>query len=492
VLFSSITFLFYFLPATLLLYCLCGFSRTVQNVFLFAVSLLFYAWGEPAFVLLMLLSIVVNYGLARLTAKHRTVKRRAYQIIALAAAFNIGILFFFKYLTFVVGNINALAGMTLISVSAPPLPIGISFFTFRALSYIVDVYKERVAASRNILHIGLYIAFFPTLLAGPIDRYGDIAAQITKRKMSWEGFSIGCARFIIGLGKKVLIANALGAVADRIFAMSAAGNHVMLVPSLLAWLGVVAYTLQIYFDFSSYSDMAIGLARMFGFTLKENFNYPYIATSATEFWRRWHISLSSWFRDYVYIPLGGSRPTEDDLAPGAPSRKNFLILRNLFVVWLLTGIWHGANWTFIFWGLWYFVFILFERVTRWNHRRIPKPLGHIYLLLVVSLGWVFFRAANMHDAITYVGNLLALNDNGLYSPLVGVFLRENLVYFVAGIVFSTPFARNLGEMLQDGVITGGWRTAFCAVYPALLLGVYCLSVVYLTQGNYKPFIYFNF
>jgi alginate O-acetyltransferase complex protein AlgI len=309
--------------------------------------------------------------------------------------------------------------------------------------------------------------------------------------MTWDMFSSGCARFTIGVGKKILLANTLAAVADRVFNLSAAGNHVVAVPAMLAWLGLIAYTLQIYFDFSSYSDMAIGLARMFGFHLKENFNYPYIAATATEFWQRWHISLSTWFREYVYIPLGGSR-LETRYGPSLSGKsRNFLIIRNHFAVWLLTGVWHGAEWTFIIWGLWYFMFLIFERATGLEKMSLPRPVKHLYLLLVVSIGWVFFRTASLHDSMAYLANLLGLNNNGFFSDFAVVLIKENWLFFALGCLFSTPIAQNLGRMLRENRV-GPWRAAFCLIYPAMLTALYLVCLAYLAKGHYQPFIYFRF
>ena len=488
--FSSIIFMFYFLPATLVGYFLCGFSRTLQNIWLLLASLLFYAWGEPLFVLVMLGSITMNHIFGVMVDRWRLNKSRARMIICLTVIFNIGILFVYKYLGFVIENINLLIGRDLLHFQNPGLPLGISFFTFQALSYVIDVYRQRAKVEKNPFYVGLYIAFFPALVAGPIVRFADIADQLRNRRMSWDLFSSGCARFTLGVGKKIIIANSLAAVADRVFNLSASGNHVVMVPAMLAWLGLLAYTMQIYFDFSSYSDMAIGLGRMFGFSLKENFNYPYISLSVTEFWRRWHISLSSWFREYVYIPLGGSRPRVES-GIGQPARRNLKVVRNLFVVWLLTGIWHGADWSFIIWGMWYFIFILFERVTKLTERNIPAVVSHIYLLMVVIIGWVFFRSASMHDAFVYLSNLFNFNHNGFYSELAMVFIKENWLYLSLGVLLSAPLDREFGRMLQAGTM-GRWGRAFNMVYPLFLTTVYVISVTYLVKGNYKPFIYFNF
>ena len=489
-LFSSIEFIFFFLPAALLGYVAVSFSRTLQNLWLLIVSLLFYAWGEPLFVLVMILSIILNWLFGFLVDRWRDRAGLAKKVIWASVIFNIGILFIYKYLDFVIVNLGALVGFEVMSRFNFPLPVGISFFTFQAMSYVIDVYRKDAQMEPNPFYVGLYITLFPQLVAGPIVRYLDVAIQMRERKLNWDMFASGCCRFVIGVGKKILIANALGAVSDRVFDLSASGNHVVIVPAMLSWLGLIAYTLQIYYDFSSYSDMALGLGKMFGFTFKENFNYPYISKSVTEFWRRWHISLSTWFREYIYIPLGGSR------APGAASgtragTKNLYLVRNLFVVWLATGVWHGANWTFICWGMWYFVLILFERVTKFNSQRFPAWLCHAYLMFVVMIGWMFFRATSMHNAFGYLANLFGLNNNGFFSDFAWLLIRENAVFFFCGIVFSTPVARNLGEMLKNDA-AGPWGRIFGTVYPFMLAALLLTSVVYLTKGSYAPFIYFNF
>lgn len=479
------------MPVTLAVYWLISFSRTLQNLWLLVVSLVFYAWGEPVFVFFMIFSIFVNWFLGGLVYLYREKRSAAKMVIAITVVFNIGVLFVYKYLGFVIGNINYIVGFELLQNVSLPLPLGISFFTFQAMSYVIDVHMQTARVEKNPFYVGLYIALFPQLVAGPIVRYADVAAQLRTRRMTWEMFSSGCCRFVIGLGKKTLIANAMGAVSDNIFNLSAAGNHVVLVPATLAWMGVVAYTLQIYFDFSSYSDMAIGLGRMFGFEFKENFNYPYISRSVTEFWRRWHISLSTWFREYVYFPLGGSRPVGPDGRELTGGRKSAIMVRNTFVVWMLTGIWHGADWTFIIWGMWHFAFILFERVTNFTKRSISPVCAHAYLLFVVLIGWMFFRAPNTREAMIYLGNMFALNDNGFLSPLAFAILRENWLLFFCGFVFSTPFAHNVGEMLKSNSM-GRWGTVLNLVYPAMLTLLYVISVVYLAKGTYVPFIYFNF
>lgn len=370
-LFSSSVFLFLFLPVVLLVYYLpLRRWRQGQNVFLLLASLGFYAWGEPWFVLVMLGSILANYGFGLWVDACKRAGRTCAPPLVTALAVNLGILFVFKYLTFTLGILNRLGAA--FAIPGIELPIGISFFTFQALSYVLDVHRDRGEVQRSPLKVGLYISFFPQLIAGPIVKYETVAQQIDHRKETWADFSAGCSRFIVGLGKKVLLSNQLAVVADRAFGL---GDGLS---ASFAWLGALCYTLQIYYDFSGYSDMAIGLGKMFGFHFLENFNYPYISRSITEFWRRWHISLSTWFRDYVYFPLGGSR---------VDSRAKHI--RNLFVVWLLTGIWHGANWTLLAWGLFYFVLLVLEKYGHLG-RGWPVWAKWLFTFLMVNFAWVLF------------------------------------------------------------------------------------------------------
>lgn len=491
VLFSSLIFLFYFLPATLAVYVLVSFSRTLQNLWLLLVSLVFYAWGEPLFVFIMIGSIFFNWLFGWLVNSARENKKKAKTLLAFAVVVNLLSLFIYKYLGFAVDNINFIAGVELFKISHIPLPLGISFFTFQSMSYVIDVYERTAKVERNPFYVGLYIALFPQLVAGPIVRYADIAHQLRERRPTWEIFASGCARFVIGLGKKTLIANAMGAMADNIFRLSSAGNDAVISPAMLSWLGVIAYTLQIYFDFSAYSDMAIGLGRMFGFEFKENFQYPYISGTVTEFWRRWHISLSTWFKEYLYIPLGGSRPLDKNGHPLTGGRKSAAMVRNTFIVWLATGVWHGADWTFIIWGMWHFMFIMFERATGLVKRPLNPLVAHAYTLFVVMIGWMFFRADNTREAMIYLGNMFAINSNGFYSELAVAMMRENWFYLFCGIVFSTPFANELGIMLKRNAL-GSWGGVFNTVYPVMLMTLYAVCVVYLAKGSYSPFIYFNF
>ena len=467
-LFSSVIFLCYFLPNVLVLYYLLFFSRTAQNVLLLIASLLFYAWGEPVYVLLMLFSVLFNSLMGYLVQGERRGKRF---FLTVALACNLGLLFVFKYLGFLLKG----AGVQGFS---PRLPIGISFYTFQALSYVADVYWGKVRAE-NPFYVGLYISFFPQLIAGPILTYSTVAEQIRHRKESWDGFCLGACRFVAGLGKKVLLSNNFAAIADNVFAWSAIGTERLQVPAMLAWVGSIAYSLQIYFDFSGYSDMAIGLGAMFGFRFPENFNYPYAAVSITDFWRRWHISLTGWFREYVYIPLGGNRHENKDI-----------MVRNLFLVWLFTGIWHGANWTFLLWGLFYFLVQLAERFFGYAEK-IPGPVwNRVYTLLTVNLAWVVFRADDLYQAGRFYLNMLGLNRNGIWSDAAVLFLRENWVFFLAGIIFSAPVARMGNEYLYK---TGSRLNRILAVcYPAGMLLLLLTCMAYLVSGSYNPFIYFNF
>jgi alginate O-acetyltransferase complex protein AlgI len=474
-LFSSTVFLFAFLPVVIFgYYVIFRKSRLLQNIFLLIMSLIFYAWGEPKFVLVMMLSIIVNWALGLPAAKYRDNKVRARAVIAAAAVFNIGLMFIFKYLIFTLENINSVFGLQ-IPVPQITLPIGISFFTFQAFSYVIDVYRNDGEMQKNPLNVGLYISFFPQLIAGPIVRYQTVANEIKNRKETLSDFTTGVERFIVGFLKKVMLANTMAVVADAAFDAKDAIS-----PSF-AWLGALAYTFQIFFDFAGYSDMGIGLGRMFGFHFLENFDYPYISKSITEFWRRWHISLGTWFRDYVYFPLGGSRVNS----------KARLVF-NLFVVWFLTGVWHGANWTFLVWGLMYFVILTVEKLSG-----IPKKEGrlliipkYIYTMLLVIFGWVIFRAESLGAAGEYFKAMFGFNGGTFISDDTVFYLKNNLVMFVASAVFSLPVA----PLLRKKLMSAGERTrrAADAAYTAALLLMFVVAVSYMIKGTYNPFIYFNF
>ena len=443
----------------------------MQNIFLLACSLFFYAWGEPKFVLIMCASIVLNWFLGLLVSKNRQRNSICKLIIAIDVICNLGLLFVFKYLTFV-GNL--VSGLVSGGLQVPDiaLPIGISFFTFQAMSYVIDVYRQKGEVQTNILYVGLYISFFPQLIAGPIVRYETIADEIKNRKETLDDFFNGFARFVMGLVKKVLLANSLGLLADQSFTAVENGTTISV---MFGWLGAVAYAMQIYFDFSGYSDMGIGLGKMFGFHFLENFNYPYISSSISEFWRRWHISLGTWFRDYLYFPLGGSRVSK--------CRNVF----NLFIVWSLTGIWHGANYTFIIWGLMYFVLITMEKLTGFDKMQL-KPvswLKHIYTLLFVVLGWVFFRSNTVLDAIVYIKSMFGLNANPFADGIFYGWLMQNGILLVISAVLCTPLFKKIGEKTKDSVVVGYLTTI------GLFL-LFVISVAVLVSGSHNPFIYFNF
>ncbi len=487
--FSSVVFLFYFLPAILILYYTAGFlGMGLRNALLLLFSLLFYAWGEPRYVALLVGSCLINWLLALMLRRWERYKR-FFLIVDCAA--NLGVLFLFKYLSFAVRTINgfnaAVGWKTVLPAVDILLPIGISFFTFQALSYVIDVYRGDAPAQKNPFYVALYISLFPQLVAGPIVRYRSVEKQLLHRRHTWEKFEEGAARFVRGLGKKLLLANTFAIVADNIYAMTMAGHQQMKVPVLLAWLGSFAYTLQIFYDFSGYSDMALGLGKMFGFTFDENFNYPYISKSIGEFWRRWHISLSSWFREYVYIPLGGSRVENADA-----------MVRNLLIVWLLTGVWHGAAWTFIFWGLFQFTFILLERLFRYETMQLPGVWKHVIALVIINLGWVLFRSENFYQYREFMGNLFGLHQNGLYNSYVWMFLKEYAVFWAAGIIFCLPVGkwleRRLAAKLSGKPAICGKAAAVgsAALYPVCMLGLFFVCVIYLVKGGYNPFIYFNF
>ncbi len=479
--FSSIPFLLYFLPIVLAVYYCFSFCRPIQNIWLFVASIIFYAWGEPVYVLLLLASIVINYILGLFERRWRDNNIKLAKVgIFIACVINLGILFVFKYMTFILTSINDFAGTELISVPTITLPIGISFFTFQALSYVIDIYRKDTDAQKNPLYVGLYIAFFPQLVAGPIVRYKTIAEQISNRKTTLDQFATGTTRFAVGISKKVLLANNLAIVADTIFRLTQTTKELYSVPVTMAWLGGVCYMLQIYMDFSAYSDMAIGLGQMFGFQFEENFNYPYITKSIGEFWRRWHISLGTWFKEYVYFPLGGSRVKNKDI-----------MVRNTLIVWILTGIWHGAYWTFILWGIYNLLFIVFERMAGFEKIEGHDGLKHIYALLVIFFGWIMFRADTLYELNEYFANMFGLTNNAFYNDIVGMFIKEYGLVIFFSILFSMPVARICREKV-DGMDNKLLRGGFKGLYVAGLSCAFALSVMCMIKGGYNPFIYFNF
>ncbi len=473
-LFSSSIFIFAYIPAVLFIYFALLRNIKIKNIFLVIVSLLFYAWGEPKFIFIMLLSIMFNYLFGVLADKYRDDKLKAKIIIGLMVLFNLTILFIFKYLMFAVSSINQLASTNL-SVPEISLPIGISFFTFQAISYVIDVYRKNGEVQKNPLNVALYISFFPQLIAGPIVRYETIAEQIKSRRESWDDFSKGVCRFIIGMGKKVLLANSFAIFADKAF-----NSNLSNLSIIMAWLGIISYAFQIYYDFSGYSDMAIGLGKMFGFHFNENFNYPYISKSVSEFWRRWHISLGSWFRDYVYIPLGGSRV----------KNKSRLIF-NLFVVWLLTGVWHGANWTFIVWGLYYFILLTAEKLFGFEHKfKNFTLIKWMYTFFSVLIGWVLFRSNDINSAFTYIKSMFGLNGNALTDRFIPSNFEGTVVFFIAAVIFCAPVSSYVKNLVRKYNLENS--SLYSTFYILFFIAIYSISLSYIVKGTYNPFIYFNF
>lgn len=468
--FSSTVFLFIFLPVSYLIY-LAVPGIKAKNLWLIVISLIFYAFGEPITVFLMVFSVLVNYILARLIAHVKTHKKIW---LVLAVVFNLGLLGVFKYAGFFTETLNALLPVDL-PVPHIRLPIGISFFTFQILSYVIDVYKDNGVVQKNFLNVLLYISLFPQLIAGPIVKYYDISKQIDSRKITAADTAYGVRRFIIGLSKKVLIANTVGAVSDSMFALQSGDMSV-----LTCWLGGIAYTLQIYYDFSGYSDMAIGLGHMLGFTFKENFNYPYTADSVQEFWRRWHISLSSWFKEYLYIPLGGNR------------KGKLRTATNRIIVFFCTGLWHGANMTFVVWGLLHGFFLLLE-----SYKVIPleklklKPVKHIYTMLVVTVTFVIFRADTLSQAMTFIAKMFTGFE--ISAASLTAFSSQFSLLFITilllAVIFSTPISRNVENLLQKS--KSGTAIADYGSY-ALSLMMLALCIISLASSTFNPFIYLQF
>lgn len=464
--FSSTIFLCVYLPLVLLGYYIC--PKKGRNLFLLIVSLVFYAWGEPKYVFLMIFSILVNYIFGRLMDKHRENKKRLKLMLVLSVVIDIGLLSVFKYTDFIITNVNAIFGANfdLLNIA---LPIGISFYTFQAMSYTIDVYRDDVRVQKNLIDFGMYITMFPQLIAGPIVRYADVQDQLAERSVTTADFSEGVMRFVVGLGKKVLLANQMGAVWSDIYALG--GD----VSALMAWTGAIAYTFQIYFDFSGYSDMAIGLGRMFGFKFPENFRYPYQSVSITDFWRRWHITLSTWFKEYLYIPLGGNRR---GLARQA---------LNLLIVWSLTGFWHGAGWNFVMWGLYYFVILFIEKLFLLKALdKLPKFFRHVYALLLIIIGWVIFASDDVSVLLPYLGSMFGAN--GAIGGMDVYTLLTKAVLLIICCVASTELPKKLflsaaGAMNEKAAFT---------LKSVLMIALLALSMILLIGDSYNPFLYFRF
>ncbi len=464
-LFSSIPFLYYFLPAVLLLYFLV--PRALKNAVLLLASLVFYAWGEPKYVFLMLGSIGLFYGCGLAIEKSKTQKGKKLWL-TVSVVVSLALLAVFKYADFFVDSFNAATGLS-IPLLKLALPIGISFYTFQCLSYTIDVYRGNVPAQKNPISFGAYVALFPQLIAGPIVRYVDVARELDNRTHSWDNVALGLRRFIIGLSKKILLANSFGELTN-IFRASDEKSV------LFYWIYAIAFALHIYFDFSGYSDMAIGLGRVFGFHFIENFNYPYLSRSISEFWRRWHMCLGSWFRDYVYIPMGGNRVKT--------SRWVF----NILTVWMLTGLWHGAAWNFVLWGLLYAVFLLAEK---WIPalQKLPDILKRVYVLLIVVLGFVLFNAADITQAGSDIAGMFGFGGVPGITAETLYYLRSYGVLFILGFIGATPIVRDSVNRLAGGKTTG---KVISVIEPLVLIALLLVCTAYLVDGSFNPFLYFRF
>lgn len=466
-LFSSSVFIFIFLPLVLFLYYISG--KKIRNYILLLASLIFYAWGGVNYLKILMVSILINYIFGLLIDK--TVDRSHLRkfILILGIILNLALLFYYKYYDFFIENINNILNMNL-ELKRIVLPIGISFFTFQGMSYIIDIYRNDGKVNKNIFSVALYISFFPQLVAGPIIKYKIIDEQIRVRKESIDYFSYGINRFVIGLGKKIIISDMLGAISDNIFLLANSSG----IDMITAWIGAICYTLQIYFDFSGYSDMAIGLGHLFGFKFPENFNYPYISRSITEFWRRWHISLSTWFKEYLYIPLGGNR------------RGN--VYFNLFVVFLVTGLWHGASWNFVIWGLWHGMFMIIERVIRnenW-YKKIPSFIKIFITLFIVIIGWVLFKATTLEEGLKYLSIMFGLsNFSNITFEYTYFISRKFIVLIIIGIIASTPIFKKIFNRYRDIKV-------FELIKTILIILLFIISIIFMVNSTYSPFIYFQF
>lgn len=469
--FSSIIFLFGFLPVALLGYFLL--KKEYRNIYLIVISLVFYGAGNPKFIVVLISSIIINYvmGLCVNYGKESFNKIGNSLILSITVLLNLGLLFYFKYMDFFISSANKVFGIN-ISLMNIALPLGISFFTFQGMSYTLDLYMNKVKVQKNLINFTLYMVLFPKIMQGPIARYKDVYEQIDSRECNIDKFSYGVSRFIMGLAKKVIIADQLGVVVDQIFAKTPNENSLS-----IAWVGAICYTLQIYFDFSGYSDMAIGLGKMYGFDFLENFNYPYISTSLTEFWRRWHISLSTWFRDYLYIPLGGNR------------KGNMYF--NLFVVFFVTGMWHGAAWNFIIWGLWHGLFLIVEKIFKVKNFKIKLPslIKWVYAMLVVILGWVLFRSPNLKYAMEYISVMFGFGSVKNIGFTVFWYLSPKVItLIILATICFLPLKKVFNKVLEP--IEGTYLKLICSNVYLIIL--FFISMMYVITSTYNSFIYFKF
>ncbi|WP_434284179.1 MBOAT family O-acyltransferase [Clostridium botulinum] len=466
--FSSLFFTFAFLPITVILYYCLG--KSLRNIVLLIGSLFFYAWGEPVYVILMCISIIINYFLGYLLDKNNASIGKRKVLLIISLVFNLGCLAYFKYFSMLITTVAYISGWNL-NVATPTLPIGISFYTFQALSYVIDVYRKKIDVQKNLTLFALYITMFPQLVAGPIVNYEDIEAQLADRNINFKEFSLGMRRFVCGLAKKILLANNIGVIWSHVKNIQGAEISVV-----MAWAGILAFTLQIYFDFSGYSDMAIGLGRMFGFHFKENFKYPYISQSISEFWQRWHISLGSWFKEYVYFPLGGNRVGK------------YKLTLNLFIVWLLTGLWHGASWNFVLWGLYFGTLIFIEKV--FLHKRMigwPKAIRHIYSLLFVVIGWVIFEFTNLTDLFSFLGFMFGIKVNYFVDNGAIVYLKSYAILYIVCIIASSPCLKKVSLYFRN-MHSNFYKLGANLYYCSLMF----FTTAYMVASTYNPFIYFRF
>lgn len=466
--FSSISFLFFFFPVVFLIYIILSFHRGLQNIWLFVVGIIFYAWGEPVYIILLLVSIVFNWFMG-LRIEKRKIKS-AKGILLFACVCNLSILILFKY----IAPLSEGYGISL------TLPLGISIYTFQAISYLVDIYRKDIIAEKNLLYMGLYLSFFPKVLLGPMMKYADFREQIKYRTNTYRKCAVGACRFVTGLGKKVLLADTLAVLSDVVFSYSAMGRENFQVPAIMAWIGLIAFVLQIYFDFSGYTDMAIGLGLMFGIKLDENFDYPYSTLSVRDFWKRFNITLMSWFHDYVYLPLGGSKNKNKDS-----------MVKNLFITWLLISVWHGAKGNFLLWGMWNFFFLLLEYFIGYAENSRYKILMHVYTLMIISLGFVLLRTQDMYQAGQYYMNMFASNYNGIWNGLTGFLLKEYWMFLVTGCIFSYPVAKMINQRLTHNKMTI-FGKIWTIVYPIAMFGVFLLSLSYLIRNQVAMFWYFRY
>ena len=471
-LFSSNEFLFLFLPLSLLLYFITPIRA--RNLVLFTVSLIFYGWGEPLYVFLMVFAIISNYLFGFLIERQRENEKRRKRLLVLSVAVNLATLGFFKYIDFIIINLAHIPFLSGLSPLGIALPIGISFYTFQSMSYVIDVYRGNVSVQRNLVSFGAYVTMFPQLIAGPIVRYADIERELDSRSYSVSRCADGARRFVCGLAKKVLLADTAGALFERIRSTPDGEGSV-----LLLWVGLACYAAQIYFDFSGYSDMGIGLGKILGFDFPENFNYPYISKSVSDFWRRWHITLSTWFKEYVYIPLGGNRCSKGRL------------VFNLLVTWFLTGLWHGASWNFIIWGVYYFVLLTAEKLFLGKLlQKMPVALLHVYTLFFVSIGWLIFAFEDTGAGLEYLRAMFGAGGLPLINAELGYEMVRNLLLFAVLAVAATPYPKRIYE----GIVARGGA---CAISAEAILNVatvvgFLLSIAYLTSSSYTPFLYFRF